>query len=282
YSIQFMFYDEHGDPWVYQTILSKTEESIRGDRLSSDGWATSFSNNNICIRGDNVNTNTAKKVTSAAGSGNTFRRDKKWHSVTFVLDVSDEKVKIYIDGTKDDNEGPFLTTGAVNNKEPLRIGEIPGNVDRPNQYTLYITNIQFYDVALPADFIAENYCATRIDEIMGFPYWDHLIGYWPCDREDDFNSPVLKDYSQYGSVYGGANAGKSDMVLTGRLPKWATRSVVEKNICPLPDDSFYKAVFNTVDVPYQVFMWLGIEVDLDWKLEGAGWSLKYSSMESSD
>ena len=57
-----------------------------------------------------------------------------------------------------------------------------------------MTNVQVYDVALPADFIAENYKLSGLDELgKDYPYWDNLIGYWPCDREEDYEGEVLPD-----------------------------------------------------------------------------------------
>lgn len=58
-----------------------------------------------------------------------------------------------------------------------------------------MTNLQFYDVALPEEFIEKNHGVTKLEEVKN-EYWDHLIGYWPCDREEDLENPILKNVSQ--------------------------------------------------------------------------------------
>ena len=82
----------------------------------------------------------------------------------------------------------------------MRIGHT-FSPDRPSQANLYINDLQFYNVALPADIIAEYHCTTKLD-LLGelYPYWNNLVGYYPNDREDDIGLSYLEDYSKYTSI----------------------------------------------------------------------------------
>ena len=64
---------------------------------------------------------------------------------------------------------------------PLTIGKIENSPNESNA-GFCVTNLQFYDVALPEEFIEKNHGVTKLEEVKN-EYWDHLIGYWPCDRE---------------------------------------------------------------------------------------------------
>src|SRR5690606_5341506 len=142
----------------------------------------------------------------------------------------------------------------------------------------FVNNVQFYDVALPPEYLAENYCRTRLDQIEDFEYWDNLLGYWPNDREENFGGRVLPDYSKYGSIYEGENAGRSDMVLT--QPTWEDGSMIDPNVCPEPEEAFFREVFNTVDIPFQIMTWFGVVSNSQWTLEGIGWPFQYQGLEN--
>lgn len=204
--------------------------------------------------------------------------DGRWHTGTFVFDRKNNIFKMFFDGLS------YLNGGAnqviLNNKIPsctdysLTIGKIARSVT-DTRAPFHITNIQFYNTVLPDEFIAKNHGRTRLEELRN-DYWDNLIGYWPNDREEDFEEEVIKNYAQ-GADQDNLNDPThfhfSDRVV------WGTGESYEVNIFPTPDATFYTAVFNTVDVSYQIFQWLGITVDENWKLEGNGWPLNYSAMD---
>ena len=101
---------------------------------------------------------------------------------------------------------------------------------------------------------------------------DHLIGYWPCDREEDLENPILKNVSQYADSY----AGKSDITFADQT--WTTGNSAEEHLAPAPDDSYYQAVFNNVDIPLQAMQWLGLSIS-EWEFEGVGKTFEYTFME---
>ena len=131
-------------------------------------------------------------------------------------------------------------------------------------------------MALPEDFIKKNCGKTRLEELKN-EYWDNLLGYWPNDREEDFQKELIYDYSQYGDRNDDSHP--NHMHWGNGEREWLTGSSFQQHVNPTPNESFYTAVFNTVDVPYQICQWLGIIVDRNWKLEGQGWPLDYSSMD---
>ncbi len=270
YTVQFHLWDNYYDFANQSASGSQTIVSKRDKHNSGAGWQIRFNGSNI--------TNAANSG-SVSSSGNLFRqRNNPWRTVTYVFkEIKDsnygDTLFVFIDGVQQGKGGHMYAQAAMSTEKPLTIGWIEGG-DVGARTRFVVTNLQFYNVALPPAYIAANACKTRLDEIEGFEYWDNLLGYWPNDREEDYGLNIIKDYSKYGSVYGGENAGRSDMVF--KEPAfWTFGSSVEENLCPAPDPSYFRAVFNTVDIPFQIMTWLGVTVDKAWKLEGMGWPLKY-------
>jgi hypothetical protein len=271
YTIHFRMIDLHNDPWGNRNILSKRYGT------SGPGWQIRYSSNTIFEF-------YANNRSGNAWISRSTRRDGLWHSYTVVIkEVNNtqtgDSIILYLDGVRD---AGCLTDGSKDmwTDAPLTIGHTY-SPDRPSQANVIINDLQFYNIALPADFIAANHCKTQLDDLgEDYEYWNELVGYYPNDREDDRELPYLNDYSKYTSedkrLYFNKPVGTfspSDDVVT-----YMQRGVISENVCPLIDDSFYEAVFNTVDLPYQVFQWLGKPVDFSWGFEGKGWSLNYTSL----
>lgn len=267
YTIQFMIYDTFTSAGDGHSILSKRPRINGGS-----GW-----NIRMSASGGNV----AVRLEGASGSpGDNWyqiRKGNPWRVYTYVYKECGAKDSLicYLDGVE--YKRALLNNNEMSNPSPLTIGKIEGANTGKNGH-FYVNNLQFYDIALTPKYLATNYCKTRLDEIADFEYRDHLLGYWPNDREEDMGGNILPDYSKYGSVYHGENAGKSDMVLT--TSSWEAGRMADPNVCPAPDQSFYRAVFNTVDIPYQISTWLGVRIDKGWKWEGMGWPLKYRTLEN--
>ena len=263
YTIQFMMYDTY--PWPEgngHTILSKRPRVNNGP-----GW-----NIHISARGNNSGVYFEGNSGRGGDIWGKIRGNNPWRVFTYVYKECGEVDSLiaYLDGVEfyrghlSDNE---MATNA-----PLTIGRIEGS-DTGTSGHFFVNNLQIYDVALPPEYLEINYCKTGLDKINGFEYWDNLIGYWPNDREEDFGGNILPDYSKYGSVYDGENAGRSDMVMTRSV--WESGSMMDANVCPNPDAAFFREVFNTVDIPFQIMNWLGVSVDRQWGLEGIGWPMQY-------
>jgi hypothetical protein len=265
YTIQFMIYDTWPNSGDGHTILSKRPRLNNGP-----GW-----NIRMGVGGGNVMVSFEGSSGWGGDDWYQIRKNNPWRVYTYVYkECGDiDSLISYRDGIEWRKERIWndeMTTDA-----PLTIGKIEGS-NVGNQGHFFVNNVQFYDVALPPDYLAANYCKTGLDKINGFEYWDNLIGYWPNDREEDYGGGILPDYSKYGSVYNGENAGRSDMVLTN--PVWETGNMLDPNVCPNPHAAFFREVFNTVDVSFQIMAWLGVSVDRQWELEGMGWPLRYRVM----
>lgn len=207
----------------------------------------------------------------------------KWHVCTYVFDYKKKQFRQYTNGILTNYGGAAYTdlngSLATDSAASLTIGKI-FNSPSYNE-TFYVTELQVYDIALPADYIAKNYKLTALDQQSGFPYWNNLIGYWPCDREEDFKLKVLKDYSKYGSVYGGINAGRSDMTLSYGI-RWEQGSSVDEHVQPAFSRSYYQSTFNVVDIPYQTLQWLGLSVPTSWGWSGIARTLPYMDLNNNN
>lgn len=263
YTIQFMLYDTWSNAGDGHTILSKRARVNEGP-----GW-----NLKLHSQGGGVATSLETNVGWGGFNWDQVRKNNPWRVYTFVFKECGERDSLisYLDGVEY-GRIELNNTNQMTNNQPLTIGKILGS-NESNQGHFFVNNVQFYDVALPPEYLAENYCRTRLDQIEDFEYWDNLLGYWPNDREENFGDRVLPDYSKYGSIYEGENAGRSDMVLT--QPTWEDGSMIDPNVCPEPEAAFFREVFNTVDIPFQIMTWLGVTADKQWALEGIGWPLQY-------
>lgn len=269
YTIQY-FYMQKNRNWESQhTIISK---AVRQNPARGEGWAV----NNDYFRPKGV----FYGMTIWAQSSGIKYNDTKWHVTTIRIKGDSCTMAVYVDGVLANNGGkPANLSQLMEDVDmPLRIGRFDTSSGRTGG-DFYVTNVQFYNIALPVEYIQKNYGLVQLDERgEAFPYWDNLIGYWPLDREADFQKDVCPDYSKYGSVYGGENAGRSDMVIH-RSPVWISGQVRDENVKPQPSDSYFQAVFNNVDFAYQTLQWLGIPTELDWNLEGISRSLPYKNLQ---
>lgn len=262
YTVQFMYYSStKRNNWV--NILSKSDrhKGGKGWNVHGDGGRVKF-----CVGNRHV-------WTSQQSEDPYVSSDGKWHTVTLVFDREAVRFRAYIDGnysTHRDQQNMTMPTDLTCPDYPLTIGKIENS---PNESAagFSVTNLQFYDVALPEDFIKKNHGVTKLEEVKN-EYWDHLIGYWPCDREEDLENPVLRDLSQYAE----SRSGKSNITFEDNT--WITGNSAEENLAPAPDDSYYQAVFNNVDIPLQTMQWLGLSVS-EWNFEGVGKTFKYIFME---
>ena len=262
YTVQFMYIDlSFNTSDKSETLVSK---AVQRNPKSGQGWSIERLYNRVksIVGGTSVS---AEKVVANLNN-------KIWNVVTVVYDYKHQKQFIYVNGALS-MSGTLKVDGGSKDVVPLTIGKIlnsPSTANRP----FYINNLQIYDVALPADWIAKNYKLAYIDKKgESFKYWDNLIGYWPGDREEEFKGNVLHDYSKYGSVNGGIDSGKSDMTITN--PTWVAGASSEKNISPYITDSYYQKVINTKDLTYQSLQWMGITINADWKLSGIGRPFTY-------
>src|SRR5690606_22038305 len=90
--------------------------------------------------------------------------------------------------------------------------------------------------------------------------------YWPSDEGQ---GNVLKNKAKAGEG--------SDFRLQGAY-QWNSFVDVADNLCPPVNNAFYQVVPNSVDLTFQMYMWLGISVPQSWKLDGKASTPSYTSI----
>ena len=267
YTVQFMYCHLGKKEERSEVMVSK---AVKNDPAWNQGWIIRRRGGTFLPIVNGTWIYSAEQSTSNINDG-------IWHVMTIVFDFRKEVVSVFRDGERDmhpNNATPKLNRNiGIGDVAPLTIGKILNSSSSANK-PFYVNNLQVYNVALSDDWIAKNYKLTNLDKKgESFKYWDNLIGYWPGDREEEYQGSVLHDYSKYGSVNGGVNAGKSDMTITN--PTWVAGASSEKNISPFITDSYYQKVINTKDLTYQSLQWMGITINADWKLSGIGRPFTY-------
>lgn len=270
-------------------ILSKSTDMVR------NGWMLYFNQ-------DNSNRRICFTVGSKRGAIQTKDEQNwdwsQWHVITLTLEPNPDPKKasqtlmnFYFDGElnnsasqkNSDMKNWYSSGGTSSAAAPLRMG---GSENRDSQNTqtntkgqtannqIFITNVQFYDVAIPAEDIKLYAGKNQLHLLKeSYKYWDNMIGYWPCDLEDDQLDPILRNYAKDNT-----EDTKDDFVIDrGASNAWISDSSLSAGIHPIPesDKTFYNKTFNTVDVSRQVFMWLGKNVMWDWNMEGKAWKFAY-------
>lgn len=126
-----------------------------------------------------------------------------------------------------------------------------------------ITDVKIFDTALPDDVIAQNACKIGIDSTNA--YYSHLIGYWPCT---DGSGSTLADYSPSGN----------DLIFN-KASTWYSFDDISNNVCPDVSYSFYNQNPRGIDIPFEIYNWLGITVPFDWSLMGKYWGATNKNVE---
>lgn len=239
-------------------ILKKTNSSAN----SNDGWW--FIHNN--------NTGSVRFVLNGTTGGNKTLNNRQhpadveeWHAYAgkVYFEGSKRYMKMYVDGLPVE-DAPIDVTGLdCTTATALDIGQRGSYVSGSTKEM--VTDIEIYNVALPDDVIALQAC--RPEAKPSEPYYEHLIGYWPCL---DGNGEVLKDYSPSGNDMTFVNTPSSS---------WNGFNDASTNICPEVSNAYLVATPKGLDIPYQIYQWLGVQIDPSWKLDGRYWPTGYNNLK---
>ncbi|MEJ8842957.1 DUF4983 domain-containing protein [Lacibacter sp. H375] len=197
--------------------------------------------------------------------------DNQWHTLTVVVrkEGTARKVYTYTDGVPYPSAASpasidITDMGNLNSPQPLTIGNLTGdnNTGIPGYL---ITDIRYYNVALPAAYIANTYCTTSIEPST--QYYNNLVGFWPGFPVVNENGVFkLRDLSSFGR----------DFTLESYSP--GSFNDLTTNVCPPVSEPVYKTVPNSVDVAVQIYAWFGITVPASWGLDGKNWIPTYSDV----
>ena len=196
--------------------------------------------------------------------------DGQWHTLTVVIrkEGAARNVYTYTDGimypgisaaTRD-----ITSYGNLNSPAPFTIGNLPpDNVTGLNNF--HITDIRYYNVALPDAYIGNTYCNTSVEPSN--QYYNNLIGFWPGFPVVNDNGVFkMRDISPFAR----------DFTLESYSP--GSFNDLNANVCPPVSEPVYKTVPNSVDVAVQVYAWFGITVPVSWGLDGKNWIPTYSDV----
>ena len=247
YTIQFLTKVQPGN-YGFPAILSKRASDFNGP-----GW-------NLFLEGDYwvLNTSMSGQLYGTTISNN------EWHSITVVFDREPEvksNIRIFTDGILNAESVRDYSSDEMANRAPLRIGR---NTNGDNKPELLLKNLQIYDIIIPDNQIADLACRTVIDQ--SHPYYNDLIGYWPGNDE---GSSVLEEQT---NTYGDS----ADFAIQGPYT-WVEYNDLNPNVCPPIPETYFNLVPNSVDIPVQIFQWLGLGKDEQWQWEGHGWVPIYTT-----
>lgn len=145
YTLQFMFMTTKVNSSGWWTFVSKGS----GAYYPGKGWA-------VHAQYGNYNIDAGGRYYSNAPVN-----DGNWHVLTFVFDTEKKKLRIYTDGVMGSENSLPTTLNDVG--DPLIIGHMKDS--DPINGPFCVSNLQFYNVALPEDFIKKN---------CGKPVWKNL------------------------------------------------------------------------------------------------------------
>lgn len=191
--------------------------------------------------------------------------DGLWHTLTMVFYNEGGKryVKCLTDGVLTRAGVEITSLGTLSTAEPLTIGRHLNHVGTiPNAL---ITEVQIFNAALSDATVAAQARKTVLDR--AHPNYNNLVGYWPCNEG---RGDQLLNYASKGEGI--------DFRLTGQFV-WQTFSDFSPFLDPPIQDSFYSLVPNSVDIPFTIYQWMGINIPKAWGLDGAYWKTRYSDVK---
>lgn len=239
-------------------ILKKTNSSAN----SNVGWWFIHNNNTGAVRfvlhGTSGGNKTLNNMEAPANIG-------EWHSYTgkVYFDGGRRYMKMYVDGLPV-QMAPIDVTGIdCTSPTAFDVGQRGSYVSGTTREM--ITDIEIYSVALPDEVIAERACKPEVKPTD--PYYEYLIGYWPCT---DGNGEQLKDLSPSGNHLNMVNVPAST---------WNGFNDASNNICPDVSEDYLTATPKGLDIPYEILQWLGVRVEPGWGLDGRAWPTGYNNLK---
>ncbi len=243
YTIELLINSKAVNPY-YPTFLSK-----RAQGFSGTGWNLFLEYGGIWGINSSLGGQAKGRVIS----------DDKWHKLTVVFDGRNAKIRVYTDGQFD--QEVTMNTTSVNNTSPLKLGYLPS--DGNQNASLLMNSLQIYKVALTTQEIQNYACKTIVSESN--PNYANLIGYWPMNEGK--GATLLE------------KTGRGPSFLMGGSPVWDSFNDVGSMLCPEISDSFFRMVPNNIDIPFEIYQWLGVSVQTGWKLDGKSWNPIYSDIK---
>ncbi|WP_316814064.1 DUF4983 domain-containing protein [Pedobacter heparinus] len=254
YTVIFKIRNDAVNNADYSYFLGKMPESTylspRTSTLTSTGWTYMFWGNYYYVCMGNAFTTTGPLL-----------RDGLWHTLAFKIytDGGIRYVTLFQDGVKGNTaniDGRNLTN---TNGAAMHIG-VSKATTTSNVTNFILRDLAIYNVAISdADMI--GYMKREVNPQS--QYFNNLLGWWPM-KEGKEN--VLFDKSGKGNNFIMSNT------------TWSNFSDLTPNINPEIDGVAYRTVPNNVDLPFQIYNWLGVIPAASWGLTGRTWSPTYLAL----
>ena len=186
--------------------------------------------------------------------------DGNWHTISFVIYTvgTTRHIRPFLDGIYSGSEGT-MASGPINDAAAKLVAGFmyaSSSGDNGNNFDGYISDIRIWHAALPDAVVGQYACNTTIDS--SHPYWNYLIGYWPCT---DGSGTTLKDYSLAHNDFTVNNGTSTTLQWTG----------LNSIVCPVPTTALSLLVPRNIDLPRQILVWYAIPIADTWNLDGRVW-----------
>jgi len=200
--------------------------------------------------------------------------DNNWHtlaaSIAWPKGTNKAHINLYLDGLIEVSDKTVELNADLTSGKPLVIGHMPQGTSVGNYTDFYVSDFRYWKTLLPYSIITQYDCKNEIP--TSSPYYPYLAADYRIN--DGNGSTVIKDNS--------VNHQDGEVVDPSGIAQWYTFNEVSNNVCPAPDQNFYKATPNGLDIPMQIYQWLGVIINPSWNLEGQYWSNGYSDVQVPD
>ncbi|HLR37559.1 MAG TPA: DUF4983 domain-containing protein [Chitinophagaceae bacterium] len=193
--------------------------------------------------------------------------DNNWHTIALSIWKigGNVNMKLFVDNVKIGYKYETFPDGSkIGSTRNLQFGYNPTTWGDPN--IINITDVRIWKTNLSDDIIKEYSCVPGLPPST-HPNINKLIGFWPCR---DGSGKVFKDLIQ-------GNDAQLNPQGSAKI-EWQSFNDVSMNVCPAPAPAYYRMVPNSVDIPYEIFQWLGVNVPTEWNLDGKAWVAGYTDV----
>ncbi len=186
-------------------------------------------------------------------------RDAIWHSLAFKVwnNGSIRQLTVFLDGVKGLTID-ITARGNFDSTAPLTLG---GNFISGEGGTI---NVLIKDIALFNTAITDVDLAANMKKAViaaDYPNYASLVGNWPANEG---GGTTIADVS-----------GKAPSFTTSANINWTSFSDSSPHVSPLISSATFGVVINSVDIPYQIYQWLGVIIPSSWQLNGKTWKPTY-------
>lgn len=191
-------------------------------------------------------------------------RDAIWHSLAFKIwnNGSVRNATVFLDGVKGLTIN-ITPRGNFDSPAPLTLG---GNFISGEAGTI---NVMIKDIALFNSAISDADLASNMKKAeiaTNYPNYSSLIGNWPANEG---GGTTIADVS-----------GKAPGFTTSPNINWTSFSDSSPNVSPLISNATFGVVINNVDIPYQIYQWMGVIIPSTWQLSGKTWKPTYTDVRN--